>query len=116
LNTANFGSTCAPIPLDKLHVASSEALPGIAAASGNVSDGTTSGLRGLSIGERTVGITFNPSFDPRVDKVKALFAEAIDLMYGDQIFDAETLQLRKAAQMDCLRAQMMVVKFLTYKP
>lgn len=34
-------------------------------------------------GQQLVGITFNPSMDPRVDKLKALFAEAADILFAD---------------------------------
>lgn len=36
--------------------------------------------RTLTIGELLVGKTFNPSGDERVDRLKELFAEAIDIL------------------------------------
>jgi len=40
----------------------------------------TQGTRELTAGEVAVGLTFNPSGDERVAKLKALFAEAFDIV------------------------------------
>lgn len=62
----------------------------------------------LTYGQKAVGLTFNPSGDQRVQRVKELYAEIIDLLadhrngeYGEKarhysiaITDAETAQMR----------------------
>lgn len=62
----------------------------------------------LTFGQEAVGLSFNPSGNEKVDKVKRLYAEIIDLLHdeqGDQrngksrhlsiaITDAETAQMR----------------------
>lgn len=39
--------------------------------------------RELSFGERLVGLTFNPSNDPKVQRAKEICAELADLLYND---------------------------------
>lgn len=62
----------------------------------------------LTYGERAVGLTFNPSGNEKVTKVKQLYAEIIDLLNDERgerrddgarhlsvaITDAETAQMR----------------------
>jgi hypothetical protein len=67
-------------------------------------------MRELTFGEKAVGLTFNPSGDPLVNKIKALYAEIIDICdaarqpddvspgaarhWSIAIIDAETAQMR----------------------
>ena len=81
-----------------------------------MSDVTTE--RPLSFGEKLVGMTFNPSGDPRVQKAKQLCAELADLLEEDyQQSESNYLKrvLHDTAVGDILKAQMMVVKVLTLK-
>ena len=64
--------------------------------------------RELTFGEHAVGLNFNPSNDPKVHRIKVLFAEIIDIANDDRgdrrddgarhlsvgITDAETAQMR----------------------
>lgn len=74
------------------------------------------GQRELSYGEKAVGLTFNPSGDPRVQRVKELYAAAIDLIAAD--FPAEPCE-RGAMLKEAIRyaqtAQMWAVKAFTWK-
>lgn len=77
--------------------------------------------RELSAGEQAVGLTFNPSGDEKVARLKALFAEAFDLVEGSVSADDGTIstsrvrKLRDAALHEILTAQMWAVKVVTYK-
>jgi hypothetical protein len=72
-----------------------------------------------TFGERLVGITFNPSGDPKVQRAKELCAELADLLNNNRQKDIEGLFIEhsifSAAITDILKAQMMVVKSLTFK-
>jgi hypothetical protein len=72
-----------------------------------------------TFGEKLVGITFNPSGDPKVQKAKELCAELADLLNDNRQKDIEGLFIEhsifSAAITDILKAQMMVVKSLTFK-
>lgn len=76
-----------------------------------------------SFGEQLVGINFNPAGDPNVNEAKKLFAKAADLLNDNyfnplpphQEHDALLETLVQSAIADILKAQMMVVKVLTYK-
>lgn len=75
--------------------------------------------RELTFGEKAVGLTFNPSFDTRVDEAKVGFAKLID-MVGDPTVDTEKRSylyniIRTAAISTCIAASMAVVKFITWK-
>lgn len=76
----------------------------------------------ISFGEILVGVSFNPSQDPKVAKAKQLCAELADLVNDHQgeveaNYGKESLQhyIHERAIMDILAAQMMVVKLLTLK-
>jgi hypothetical protein len=80
----------------------------------------------LSFGEKLVGLTFNPSGDPKVNRAKELCAELADLLNEHwKQFDAydlhniNTVQLRNQLYShtigEILNAQMNVVKVLTLK-
>ncbi len=72
-----------------------------------------------TFGEQLVGITFNPSGDPKVQRAKELCAELADLLNNNRQKDIEGLFIEhsifSAAITDILKAQMMVVKSLTFK-
>jgi hypothetical protein len=74
--------------------------------------------RELSFGQKLVGLTFNPSGDPKVNKAKELCAELADLLYDDHKGkDATDLydELYHHAIGEILNAQMNAVKVLTLK-
>lgn len=74
--------------------------------------------RELTFGEKLVGLTFNPSGDPKVLKAKQLCAELADLLFQNtpptHPASLEQLLIDKAIG-DILDAQMNVVKALTLK-
>ncbi len=79
--------------------------------------------RALTEGEELVGITFNPSFSPLVDKAKRVSADLIDLViydhnvktdYGNKMASWNRNGLRTAAITAIVTAQMAVVKILTW--
>lgn len=66
-----------------------------------------------SLGKRVVGFDFNPSGDPTVAKLKALFAEAIDIvngLTGPDLID----EIKAEAVKQCVTAQMWTVKAATW--
>ena len=79
--------------------------------------------QGMSFGQQLVGLTFNPSGDPKVQRAKELCAELADLIqsdYLDKRFSGEKpsdlyKQLHAHAVGEILNAQMNVVKVLTLK-
>lgn len=75
--------------------------------------------RPQSFGEELVGLGFNPSGDPKVQKVKELCAELADLMHKHiaekSINTALELVLYNKVIGDILDAQMNSVKVLTLK-
>lgn len=73
-----------------------------------------------TFGQRLVGLTFNPSGDPKVQKAKELCAELADLLrdhYEEKevTFELESILFNHAVG-EILNAQMNVVKVLTLKP
>jgi hypothetical protein len=75
--------------------------------------------RGLTFGEKLVGLTFNPSNDDKVGKAKRLCAELADLLNDDFNNGNEHTQLQSRLYDhtigEILNAQMNVVKVLTLK-
>lgn len=77
----------------------------------------------LSFGQQLVGMTFNPSGDPKVQRAKELCAELADLVQADlldrRFSDTPPSQLYRDLQRhaigEILNAQMNVVKVLTFK-
>ena len=75
----------------------------------------------LSSGEKAVGLTFNPSGDERVDKLKSLFAEAFNIVEQSvpaddgTILTARKRKMRDGALHEILTAQMWAVKVITLK-
>jgi len=79
--------------------------------------------RDLTYGEELVGITFNPSFNPLVDKAKRLSADLIDIVAYDHNVKTENGKataswnrniLRTLAVTTMVQSQMAVVKILTW--
>lgn len=74
--------------------------------------------RELTYGEKAVGLTFNPSGDENVNKIKTLYAEIIDLISSyDRGHETtpEMSQLDIEAIRQAQTAQMWAVKAITYK-
>jgi|APGre2960657404_1045060.scaffolds.fasta_scaffold161903_2 hypothetical protein len=71
-----------------------------------------------TFGEQLVGITFNPSGDPKVQRAKVLCAELVDLL-NDHYRSKESSQLEQTlfdhTIGEVLNAQMNAVKLLTFK-
>ena len=77
----------------------------------------------LTFGQKAVGITFNPSGDEGVIKVKQSFAEILDILneyknakteYGNKMVSWTTNVLFTSAFNAVIAAQMAVVKYLTW--
>lgn len=77
--------------------------------------------RPMTAGEVAVGLTFNPSGDERVAKLKALFAEAFDIVEQSIPADDGTIptarkrKMRDSALAEIITAQMWAVKVVTLK-
>ena len=73
--------------------------------------------REMTYGEKAVGLTFNPSNDETVDKVKKLFAEIIDICSAlrTDAGQGEKGRLFSVAITEAQTAQMWAVKAVTYK-
>lgn len=71
----------------------------------------------MTFGMKLVGINFNPSGDPKVNKAKQLCAQLADLLYAeDRNVPSEIYnRLWDHALGEILNAQMNVVKVLTLK-
>ncbi len=74
-------------------------------------------VREMTYGEKAVGLTFNPSNDPTVDKVKKLYAEIIDICNTarTEAGQGEKGRLLSVAITEAQTAQMWSVKGVTYK-
>lgn len=74
--------------------------------------------RGMTFGEKLVGLTFNPSNDDKVAKAKRLCADLADLLHEEmnlRISSRLSNVLENNAYCEILNAQMNVVKALTLK-
>jgi hypothetical protein len=80
--------------------------------------------REMTFGEKLVGLTFNPSNDPKVQRAKELCAELADLLnehYEEVVGNKETENMFLISNLyqhsvgEILNAQMNVVKVLTLK-
>lgn len=74
--------------------------------------------RPMTFGEKLVGLTFNPSGDEKVQRVKEICAELADLLNENSDPNSERPLCRllfDKAIGDILDAQMNVVKVLTFK-
>ncbi len=75
-------------------------------------------MENLTYGQKLVGLTFNPSGDPEVIRVKQFFADLIDTCYG-KFVDAQmtptSFLIYKDTIAQMITAQMWAVKMLTWK-
>lgn len=74
--------------------------------------------RELTYGEKAVGLTFNPSGDPTVHKIKELYAEIIDLLIVIPVSTSDTSikgRILGRALNEAIGAQMWAVKATTFK-
>lgn len=75
----------------------------------------------LSFGQRAVGLTFNPSGDAGVNKIKSLYAEIIDIMNDFKTVEASNMdsgehkRLASIAITEAQSGQMWAVKALTWR-
>ena len=69
-----------------------------------------------TFGEKAVGLTFNPSGDPTVNRLKALYAEVIDVLDAIRTGErSERGRLASIAITEAQTAQMWAVKAVTFK-
>ena len=69
----------------------------------------------LSVGEIAVGLSFNPSQDPTVAKLKRLYADIIDILDADRGDSRdERARLASIAITEAQTAQMWAVKAVTF--
>lgn len=71
----------------------------------------------MTYGEKAVGLTFNPSNDENVQKVKELYAQIIDLCNSlrTEAGQSEKGRLLSVAITEAQTAQMWAVKGVTWK-
>lgn len=69
-----------------------------------------------TFGERAVGLSFNPSADDNVDKLKGLYADIIDVLHNLRLAtdDGEEKRYLSAAITEAQTAQMWAVKAVTW--
>lgn len=72
--------------------------------------------RALSYGDKLVGLTFNPSGDPTVLKLKTLYAEIIDTLAAPILISKTESDIRATAISEAMTAQMWAVKSATWRP
>lgn len=99
---------------EKDNVADSEA-PN---AGSGVATGPSQGQPPLSFGQKAVGLSFNPSGDPKVNQLKALYAQIIDLLTDGSLDNgASDLggRILGRAINEAIGAQMWAVKAVTFK-
>ena len=71
--------------------------------------------RSLTFGEKAVGRNFNPSGDEKVDRLKRLYAEVIDILNDDRGDNRdERARLSSVAITEAQGAQMWAVKAVTF--
>lgn len=73
--------------------------------------------REMTYGEKAVGLTFNPGGNPKVDEVKKLYAQIIDLCNDlrTEAGQGEKGRLLSVAITEAQTAQMWAVKGVTYQ-
>lgn len=70
----------------------------------------------LTFGQRAVGLTFNPSGDPDVQRIKELYAEIIDICHAARGGNSpERNRLFSVAITEAQGAQMWAVKAQTWR-
>jgi hypothetical protein len=70
--------------------------------------------RELTRGEQMVGLSFNPSGNADVNKIKVLYAEIIDLMWTMRGRTVDSDTMADVAIQSAITAQMWAVKAITY--
>lgn len=77
----------------------------------------TNEIRGLTYGEKAVGVNFNPGGDPKVNIIKQLYAEIIDKCdeLRKEAGQGEKARLLSVAITEAQAAQMWAVKGITYQ-
>ena len=70
-----------------------------------------------SLGQKLVGVNFNPSSLSTVDEIKQTLAEIIDLVHDsiENVASEEALMIHNEAMRRIIDAQMWAVKAITYK-
>lgn len=73
--------------------------------------------RPLTYGEKAVGLTFNPSSDPRVDAIKKIASELIDAIHALRANqpNGEIVRMANIAITEIQTGQMWAVKAATWK-
>jgi hypothetical protein len=72
--------------------------------------------RAMTFGERAVGLTFNPSGDPTVLRLKTLYAQIIDICNeAREMTEGEHARLYSVAITEAQGAQMWSVKAATWR-
>lgn len=71
--------------------------------------------REMTFGEKAVGLTFNPSGDDRVQRLKAMYAAIIDELNAMREDRSEQARLASIAITEAQGAQMWAVKAATWK-
>ena len=69
----------------------------------------------MSYGEKAVGLDFNPSGDPKVKRLKELYAEIIDILNDSRGGNGEGPRLWSIAITEAQGAQMWAVKAATWR-
>lgn len=69
----------------------------------------------MTYGEKAVGLSFNPSGDPKVQKLKELFAQIIDICHDERIERNDPESLHSVAITHAVTAQMWTVKAVTWR-
>ena len=73
-------------------------------------------MRELTFGEKAVGLNFNPSNDPTVQKLKELYAAIIDICHGGSMTNIDgQARLYSIAITEAQGACMWSVKSATWK-
>jgi hypothetical protein len=71
--------------------------------------------REMTFGEKAVGLTFNPSGDDRVQRLKAMYAAIIDELNAMREDRSEQARLASIAITEAQGAQMWAVKAATWR-
>jgi hypothetical protein len=71
----------------------------------------------LSFGQKAVGLTFNPSGDPNVERIKQAFATVIDILNNlrSDCDNQEKMRMYSVAITEAQTAQMWGVKAATWQ-
>ena len=80
-------------------------------------DGQCEQGREMTFGEKAVGLTFNPGGNEKVDEVKKLYAQVIDLCnkIREEAGKGEKGRLMSVAITEAQEAQMWAVKGITWE-